>query len=152
MMIPRVHSRSNFLPHNPFELFLTRQKLLSLIRIGSRTRTSILGVNLEERLNKIGSGFKILGLKRLPDTIQAIGSVHNGVDAENGVVDARLSEIEEADLGGDIVGESGGEADIGEHVIGVGFDDVEDVGGFLEGGELAVEIGFLGEDRVEFSV
>lgn len=78
--------------------------------------------------------------------------VNNGVEAEERGGDAGLGEIKLADLGGDGFSEERSGLDGGEHEIGVGSDDGEDVGGFLEGEELLVEVEALGEEGVEVIV
>ena len=73
-----------------------------------------------------------LGVEGGGKAVDAVGALDDGVEAEERGVDARLGEVELADLGGDAVGEDGG---------GVRGDDVEDGGGGLEGGEVVVGVG-----------
>lgn len=93
---------------------------------------------MEEGLNVGGGGLEILSEKRFLNAVKAVGAIDDGVDAEEGVLDARLGEIEVADLGGDLIGEVGGGGDVGKHVGGVALDDLQNVGGFVEVGELAI--------------
>lgn len=74
------------------------------------------------------------------DALEAVAALDDGVDAEERGSDARLSEVELADLAANVVGEVAGGGDVGEHVVGVGLDDVEYLGGALEMEELFVEV------------
>ena len=86
------------------------------------------------------------------DAFEGVGALHDGVDAEERVADARLREVKLADLAADLVSEVGGGSDVGEHVVGVGVDDVKDVGRALELEEVTVEVSALREKLVEFDV
>lgn len=100
----------------------------------------------------LGSGFVIVGIKRRFHSVNAGGFLGDGVEPEEGVGDAGLSEVELADLGGDVVSEDGGGSDGGEDVVGVGSDDGEDLSGFEERGEVVVEGRALGEEGFEVHV
>ncbi|RDX82918.1 hypothetical protein CR513_36235, partial [Mucuna pruriens] len=101
---------------------------LKLIRAG----VLVLGVDLEEGLDVACGGLVVLGFEGAVDAFEGVGAVDDGVDAEERGADAGLGEVELADLAANVVGEVGGGGDVGEHVVGVGVDDVEDVGGALE--------------------
>jgi hypothetical protein len=62
----------------------------------------VLGVDLEEGLNVLGSLLEVLGLQGHPDAVDAVGAADNGVDAKEGGVDVGLCEVELADLAADM--------------------------------------------------
>jgi len=62
----------------------------------------VLGVDLEEGLDVLGSRLEVLSLKGHPDAFDAVGAVDNGVDAKKGGVDAGLREVELTDLAADL--------------------------------------------------
>lgn len=148
-MVALIYGGGEALPDDRFELALGIEELVALV--GS-AGILVAGVDLEEGLDEAGGGVEVLGVERLLDAVEATGAFDDGVDAGEGGVDAGLGEVELADLAGDLVGEIAGGSDGGEHVVGVGADDLEDVCGFLEGEELLVEIGALGEEGFEVEI
>ena len=86
------------------------------------------------------------------DAFEGVGALHNGVDAEERVADARLRQVKLADLEADLVSEVRGGSHVREHVVGVGVDDVKDIGGALELEEVTVEVSALREKLVEFDI
>ena len=81
-------------------------------------------VDLEEGLDVARGGLVVLCLECTVDAFEGVGALHDGVDAEERVADARLRQVKLADLAADLVSEVGGGGDVGEHVIGVGVDNV----------------------------
>lgn len=149
-VVALIDGGGELLPYNSFQLLLGSQQAIPLKLIGAGIL--VLGVDLEESLDVEGGGLVVLGLEGAVDAFEGVGAFHDGVDAEERVADARLGEVKLADLAADLVGEVGGGGDVGEHVVGVGVDDVEDVGGALELEEVAVEVGALRQKLVEFNV
>ncbi|KAK2967649.1 hypothetical protein RJ640_030520, partial [Escallonia rubra] len=72
----------------------------------------------------LSGGFEVFGGQGFFDTVDAGGALDDGVDAEEGVGDARLREVELADLKADAVGEIDGGFDVGQDEVGVGLDEV----------------------------
>ncbi|KAL6182161.1 hypothetical protein ACLB2K_043584 [Fragaria x ananassa] len=128
--------------------FFDSHELVPLLR----SRIEILRFNLYKPLDEFGGGLVVLRVESLLDVVDAVGALNDGVEAEERGVDARLCEVELTDLGADVVGEVAGGGDVGEDVIGIGLDDLEDLGGLLEAGEVLVEIGALGEEAVEVEI
>lgn len=149
-VVALIDGGGELLPYNSFQLLLGGQQAIPLKLIGAGIL--VLGVDLEEGLDVAGGGFVVLGLEGAVDAFEGVGAFHDGVDAEERVADARLGEVKLADLAADLVGEVGGGGDVGEHIVCVGVDDVEDVRGALELEEMAVEVGALRQKLVEFNV
>ncbi|CAK9148747.1 unnamed protein product, partial [Ilex paraguariensis] len=113
---------------------------------------SVFGINLEEGLDVFSSQFKIFSLESFLNTINAIASLYDGVDAKKSVIDVGLSEINLVDFATDLIGKIAYGAKIGEQVVRISLDDLKELGGFVEVGELFVKIGALGENGVQFKI
>jgi hypothetical protein len=100
----------------------------------------VFDVDLEEGLDVLGGRLKVLSLQRLPNAVDVVGAVDNGIDAKEGRVDAGLHKVDLVDLVADLVGQIAGGRHVAHHVLVVHGHDVEDLGGLLEVDELLVEV------------
>jgi len=128
-VVALIHSGRELLPYNSLQLLLRCQQAIPLKLIGAGIL--VLRVDLQEGLHVARGGLIVLILEGTVDAFEGVGALHDGIDAEERVADARLRQVKLPDLPADLVCEVGGGGDVGEHVFGVGVDNVEDVGGAL---------------------